>query len=395
MRIIARLNIGGPAIHTVLLSEGLDKARFDSLLVCGSTDNNEGDMSYYARDKNITPHLIPELKRELNPIKDLIALVKIYNLIQLESPDIIHTHTAKAGTLGRAAAILYNMLHICNKRRIRLVHTFHGHIFEGYFNRFTTALFIHIERFLACFTDTIITVSTSVKDDLVSLRIAGKDKIKVIPLGFELKGLLDIPPYRGESLNIGIIGRLVPIKNHHLFLEAAGKIIHNYPSLKASFYIVGDGNLRKELEDFCSASGISARVHFLGWKEDLAVVYSSLDMVCLTSLNEGTPVSLIEAMASGRAVVATDAGGVRDLLGNKMGIDYDFNSGFSIMERGILVNKNSADAFSAALLLMSEDSRLRRDMGLRGRAFVKELFSKDRLIADIDNLYRILMNDPA
>ena len=159
LRIIARLNIGGPAIHTVLLTEGLNKDKFDSLLVCGTIAKDEGDMLYYARAKDVVPYVILKLRRELNPLNDLIAFLKIYKLIRRENPDIIHTHTAKAGTLGRLAGIFYNLL---AARRIKLIHTFHGHVFEGYFGRFKTRLFIFIERFLACFSSRIITVSLAV-----------------------------------------------------------------------------------------------------------------------------------------------------------------------------------------------------------------------------------------
>ncbi len=387
MRIIARLNIGGPAIHTVILTEGLDKLRFESLLICGSTDKDEGDMFYYAQAKNIKPIFIPELKRQLNLFNDIVALKRIYNIIKIEQPDIIHTHTAKAGALGRFACILYSLLKPFNKKKIRLVHTFHGHIFEGYFNSLQTKIFILIERFLAIFTSRIITVSESVKNQLVDLHIAAGNKIEVISLGLEIDKFFKIPVRDNAALNIGIIGRLVPIKNHRLFLESAAKVITDNPRLRLRFEIIGDGELCKDLKEYSSLLGISGTVEFLGWQKDLVNVYSRLDIVALTSINEGTPVSIIEAMASGRAVVATDVGGIKDLLGLEIESGIKPNADFRVLERGILVNSRDPDSFSAALIFILQNNKLRKDMGMSGRDFVMNGFTDKRLINDMENLY--------
>lgn len=385
LRIIARLNIGGPAIHAILLTDGLDKSRFDTLLISGSVGKDEAEMLYYALQKNVNPHYILELKRELNFLNDILAFKKIYKLIKTEQPDIIHTHTAKAGALGRLAGIIYNALHF--NKRIKLVHTFHGHIFNGYFNRFKTLLFILIERFLAGLTSKIITVSDSIKDELISLGITKEDKIKVIPLGFELEKFLAIPPRKNDILHVGIVGRLVSIKNHRLFLKAAAGVIMENPQIKLKFMIIGDGELRKELEEYSTLLGISSKVDFLGWQEDLPKVYSDLDIVALTSINEGTPVSLIEAMASGKPVVATDAGGVRDLLGNQIDIDTKPHKKFKILERGLLVDSQDDIGFAFALTYLIKHNELRKILGTRGREFVKNRFSKNRLIIDIEALY--------
>lgn len=395
LRIISRLNIGGPAIHTILLTEGLDKTRFDTLLIFGSIGKDEGDMLYYAIEKGLKPYFIPELKRELNFFDDIIAFKKIYNIIKTERPGIIHTHTAKAGTLGRLAGIIYNFL--SHNKQVLMIHTFHGHIFEGYFNKFISKLFILIEKFLALFTCKIITVSESVKKELISLGITNGNKIEVIPLGFELGGLLNIP-YRGNFnifLNIGIVGRLVLIKNHRLFLEAAAKVIKDNPQIKLRFKIIGDGGLRKELEEYARKLDIDTQVDFLGWQRDLVQIYSDLDVVALTSINEGTPVSLIEAMASGRATVATDVGGIRDLLGNETGVSIKPDLGFKVLERGIIVKPQDADSFASALTFIFKNDDLRENIGMRGREFVKNRFSKQRLIKDIENLYNnLLINYP-
>lgn len=387
LRIIARLNIGGPAIHTVLLTEGLDKNKFDSLLVCGSIDKNEGDMHYYAIEKNIKPIFVPEFSRKLNFFKDLIAFAKIYKIIIKEKPHIIHTHTAKAGTLGRLAGILYNLFLPCDQR-LKLIHTFHGHVFHGYFNKFNTRIFLFIERFLAFFTYKIITVSESVKKELISLHISREDKIKVIPLGFELDKFLNIPSKDNNNFfNIGIVGRLEPIKNHRLFLETAAKVIRDNPYLKLRFKITGDGQLRKELEEYSHILNMNTYVDFLGWQKDLTKVYSDLDIVVLTSINEGTPVSLIEAMASGKAIVATDVGGVKDLLGREIDTDIKTKANSQVLERGVIVRFADARNFAATLEFLLQNKELRTKMGLLGREFARNKFTKDRLIRDIENLY--------
>lgn len=387
LRIIARLNIGGPAIHTVLLTEGLDKSRFQSLLVYGSQDANEGDMLYYAAEKKIKPIFVPELRRQLCLTSDIAALNKIYKIIKTEQPEIIHTHTAKAGTLGRVAGILYNLLHFAGRKRIRLIHTFHGHVFGGYFNKLQTRIFILIERLLGAFTSKIITVSDSVKDELVALHICKERKIEVIPLGLELDEFFKIPVRDNPVLNIGIIGRLVPIKNHYLFLEAATKVIADNPEVHLRFEVIGDGELRRNLEEYSCRLNINKQVDFLGWQKDLVGIYSNLDVVTLTSTNEGTPVSLIEAMASGRAVVATDVGGVRDLLGAETDTGIRPDGNFKILERGIIVKPKDPLGLANALNFILQNDSLRKNIAETARSFVKDRFTKERLIKDIENLY--------
>jgi len=385
LRIIARLNIGGPAIHVILLASGLDKEKFESLLVCGNVGKSEGDMFYYAQEKDVVPYFIPELGRELSFFDDFRALIKIFLLISKESPDIIHTHTAKAGALGRLAGIVYNFLHLFGKKP-RLVHTFHGHVFNGYFNFFKTKIFILIERFLALFTFKIITVSESVRGELVSLHIANFKKIEVIPLGFDLDKFLNLPIRKQDALSIGIVGRLVPIKNHRLFLDSAAQVIKNNPGLSVRFKIIGDGELRSDLENYAKNVGIAGYVDFLGWVKDLHQVYSGLDIVALTSLNEGTPVSIIEAMASERAVVATQVGGVVDLLGGSVS-DNSFANSYNILERGIIVKSADFIGLSKALERLIKDQALRNKLSGAARIYAKNKFHKLRLFKDMENLY--------
>jgi len=335
-------------------------------------------MSYFADERHVKPVYVGELARSINPFKDLRALWKIYKVIKRERPLIVHTHTAKAGTLGRTAAILAGV-------PVR-VHTFHGHVFDGYFNGLTARVFIFIERFLGRFTTKIVTVSNSVANDVtLKYNIVPKEKIRVIPLGFDLgrffrsdenaaglKKELGLPD---DSLLVGIVGRLVPVKNHKMFLDMAKEA----GARKTKFIIIGDGELRLELESYAKQIGMERDVIFLGWRRDLENIYAGLDVACLTSLNEGTPVSLIEAMASARPVVSTDVGGVKDIV--KDGVN------------GRLVSSGDTAAFAKAVLDLLNDSGKRAKMGIAGRSFVKINYNKDRLIEDTKNLYEELLKE--
>ncbi|HDZ76730.1 MAG TPA: glycosyltransferase family 1 protein [Candidatus Omnitrophica bacterium] len=382
LRMIAMLNIGGPTINAVLLTGGLDKERFESMLVVGRISESEGDMSYFARDRNIEPVVIPQLRREIDPIADVIAFYKIYKLILKFQPDIIHTHTAKAGTLGRAAAILFNLLH---RKKIKLVHTFHGHVLSGYFNKFFTYIFLGIEKILAKFTDRIIAISETLKSNILSLQIGNSDKIKVVHLGFELDKFYDIPLRVDNDLTIGIVGRLVSIKNHRMLLDVI-RLMLDKQMLQAGqrFSIIGDGELKDELKRYVDKLGIADKVNFFGWQNDLVKVYRDIDIVALTSINEGTPVSLIEALASSRPVIATDVGGVRDIIGEKL---YP-----EISDRGILVKSNDINGFADGLSLLLKNRQLRHSLGASGRQFVQSEFNNKRLIKNTEMVYNAVLN---
>ncbi|MFH1491261.1 MAG: glycosyltransferase, partial [Pseudomonadota bacterium] len=392
LRIIARLNIGGPAIHVQLLTKGLDRERFESTLVTGSLSPEEGDMSYLFDPAEKQPIVIPELQREIRPFHDVKVISRIWRILNEEKPDIVHTHTAKAGTVGRLAALLYNLF---SRKKIKLVHTFHGHVFEGYFGRVKSKVFIWIERFLASRTDRIIAISETQKKELSGkYQIAPASKIHVIPLGFDLTPFLSNKTSRGEfrkdisigenTILIGIVGRLVPIKNHHMFLESAKILLENSPDLKVKFAIIGDGELRKELENYCMELGLHDHVIFCGWIKDLVPVYADLDILALTSDNEGTPVSIIEAMASSVPVIATDVGGVRDLL--ETGKDENVINGFLKCEMGILCRKGDSLAFANGLrCLLEANKEEKRNQIIRARSFAREKYSERRLLRDIEN----------
>ncbi|MDO8603497.1 MAG: glycosyltransferase family 4 protein [Candidatus Omnitrophota bacterium] len=431
VRIIARLNIGGPARNAVLLTEGfsirpsasleqyssseVEKIKYETVLVCGEVAESEGDMIYLAAEKGIKPVIVKELGRELSWKDDWTAFCKIYKIIREEKPDIIHTHTAKAGALGRMAGVLCevirfstwpNILRACREdirprsNSIVIVHTFHGHAFSGYFGKIKTLFFIWVERFLALFTDKIITVSENLKKELVEkYRIAPENKISVIELGFELEELFKLAPKENADIvNIGIVGRLVPIKNHKMVLDCACNLkqhvrsndigskysssghesISCAQSREVKFIIIGDGELREELEKYAGELGIKDIVEFRGWEKDLKAIYEGLDIVVLTSLNEGTPVSLIEAMAGARPVVATKVGGVVDMV-------QDGKSGY-------LVESEDVEEFGRKLMDLIREPEKRRQFGENGRNIVKNRFSKERLIKDTEKLYNTILS---
>jgi len=419
MRIIARLNIGGPAIHTILLTEGLDKDGFESLLVTGEVGPKEGDMGYLAQEKGVKPIFIRGLQREISWANDLNCLREIYRLIKNEKPDIVHTHTAKAGVLGRLAAILLTVfspgMGLMEKKPFILIHTFHGHIFHSYFGPMKTRLFLWLERFLARFTDKIIAISEKQMYELSEqFRVASKEKFRIVPIGFDLSPFLNLGPFKGmlrkelglseECILIGIVGRLVPIKNHRMFLESAAMLKRLASNLNIKFIIVGDGELRQGLEALRNKLRLNEDVIFLGWRKDLRPIYADLDIVTITSLNEGTPVAIVEALASGKAVVGVDVGGIPDLLVSREEIKtanpypfegrskirsllYKMEKGYYISERGIIVKSGDSENFARGLLAFVKDAGLRKEIGLRGRSFVVERYSRDRLVSDIETLY--------
>ncbi|GIV80930.1 MAG: glycosyl transferase [Anaerolineae bacterium] len=375
MRIIARLNVGGPAIHVTLLTARMRPPAFDSTLVCGHVGPHEGDMAYLAEACGVTPVYVPELGRELSPLRDLITLFKLWRLMRRLRPDVVHTHTAKAGFVGRVAAWLAGV-------PVR-VHTFHGHVFHGYFGPRKTALFLTLERLTARLTDRLITISPALKEELASVyHIAPAEKIAVVPLGLDLSPYLSTSRHLGEFRRqhelpadaplVGIVGRLVPIKNHALFLKAAQRVRQSYPN--AHFVIIGDGELRESLVAQAKALGIADAVTFTGFLRDLRPVYSDLDLLVISSDNEGTPVSIIEALAAGVPVVSTAVGGVPDLLdGGRL---------------GTLVPPGDPDALAGAMVRAlraspEEQSVLRQQVG--------EQFGIERLVNELGALYRELL----
>ena len=404
VRIIARLNVGGPARHVTWLTQELQDDEFSSVLIAGTVPPGEEDMSYLAAEGDAPPIYIPEMSRELS-VKDVVAFFKIYRVLMREKPDIVHTHTAKAGTVGRAAALAYKFTspHAILHRRPKIVHTFHGHVFHSYYSPRKTGLFLWIERTLARFaTDRIIAISDQQRREISEdFRIGRPDMFDTVPLGIDLgnmaAGLGEREKMRREmratdgDIVVGFVGRLTEIKNVGMFIEAiniaAGE--GEETGLRLRFAIAGDGHQRAELEAAADAAKVSNKLVFLGNRTDVAAVYAGLDIVALTSLNEGTPLSLIEGMAAGRTFVATSVGGVVDLAG----APTEKFAGFTVCERGVVTESANACGFAAALLYLAENEKLRTSIAENGRRFVEQYYAKDRLVRDIRDLYRRLVKE--
>jgi glycosyltransferase involved in cell wall biosynthesis len=373
MRIIDRLNVGGPAIHAVMTTKGLDPRRFRTVLVVGSIEPHEGDMSYLLEEHGISEVVsIPTLGREMRPLRDLVTAWQLFKVMRRERPQVVHTHKAKAGAVGRAVAFACRV-------PVR-VHTFHGHVLRGYFGPLKSRAFTLLERLLARVTTQLVVPSDKLADELAgSFALAPRARFQVVPLGFDLSPFMSADQHRGllraelgvpaSSKLIGIVGRLVPVKDHATFVAAAEALCTRRADCR--FVIVGDGELRSTVEEDIARRGLTSRFHFLGWRRDLARVYADLDAVVLSSINEGTPVSLIEAMACGRSVVSTNVGGVADVLRGGA--------------RGELVPPRDPEALAAGIeRALTPEAQLR---AADVRRAIDEEFSFRRLCRDLEEMY--------
>ncbi len=408
VRVIARLNVGGPAKHVVWLTKGLSSPQFESLLIAGTVPPGEDDMGYFATDMGIAPIFVPEMSREISP-KDALTVWKLYRLFCREQPDIVHTHTAKAGTVGRFAGLLYRWLtpraFLGQPRSCRFVHTYHGHIFHSYYGPAKTRLFLTIEKVLArLVTDRIIVISEQQRREISEEFAVGRaSQFAVIPLGLDTGVYAQWQARRhtfreelkadANDVLVGIVGRLTEIKNHRLFLQAAALFKEQFAlgSLHARvrFVVIGDGHLRSKLEQQVERDGLVDDVIFVGSRRDPENFYPALDIVALTSRNEGTPLTLIEAMANARPVISTAVGGVVDLLGQPL--SEGGNEAFVVCERGVRVRPGDPRGFAAGLAHLISDESLRREIGERGLQFVLAHHSKERLLKDIKDLYQDLI----
>ncbi len=379
LRIISRMNVGGPALHALLLNDRLDPSRYDSRLVAGRVGEAEGD---YLALHGAAPERfvsLPALGRNVESWRDWTALWSLVRLMRTFRPHVVHTHTSKAGALGRIAAT------VC--RVPVVVHTFHGHVFDAYFSPFKTRLVVAAERMLARGAHALVAVTPRVRRDVLARGIGADGKVVVVSLGLDLDPLLAAPARRGELRRelgvppdaplVGIVARLVTVKAHEVFLQAAKAIAPVRPDIV--FLIVGDGDRRAELEGAARAAGLGSRVRFLGWRADLDRIHADLDVVVLTSKNEGSPIALIEAMAAARAVVSTRAGGVEDVVTDG--------------ETGVVVPVGDASAVARAILDLIEDPARAARLGVAGRASVVARFGSGRLVGDIDALYQRLLAD--
>jgi glycosyltransferase involved in cell wall biosynthesis len=384
-RIITRLNIGGPSIQASRLTTLLEPRGYHTQLVHGEPGRDEGDMSdLVAAHADVIR--LPSLRRPIAPFADLRTLVRLFRFFRSFRPHIVHTHMAKAGLLGRVAATGYNLTR-GTAPRARLVHTYHGHVLEGYFSSFTSRTFVGLERMLSRVTDRLVAISPAIRRDLLdSFRIGRAAQYRVIPLGFDLAAFaaIDDRARRDARMALGLaadaqvvttVGRLTAIKQANLFLEIIRSVAQRNPRVVG--VIAGDGELREELQH--SARDLADHVRWLGWRRDLTTVYGATDVFLLTSRNEGTPVALIEAMASGVAGVSTDVGGVKDVIDSP--------------DAGITAPFGDVAALAAAVERLLSDPALRRAMGARARARVLDKYDINRLVDDVDALYRELLSE--
>jgi glycosyltransferase involved in cell wall biosynthesis len=382
-RIIARLNIGGPAIQAITLSQELEPFGYRTRLIRGVEDPAEGNMDYLASERGVVPTLIPSMRRDPG-LGDLVALAQIVLLLWRDRPAIVHTHAAKGGTLGRLATVLAFPL-----RRMRpvVIHTYHGHSLTGYFSGRTAGFYRLIEKLLARHTDVLLAVSSEVRDDLVGLKVAPAGHFRVMPLGFDLSPFTDDvqraqrrrtlrEQWGADDLDVVVtlIARLVPIKRVDRFLAVARQVADR---AGVRFVVVGDGELRDELASSADAAALGARLVWAGFRRDIPDVCFASDIVMLTSDNEGTPVSLIEAQAAAVPVVATDVGGVRSAVRDG--------------ETGRLAPPGAIDQLADSVSQLIDDPDLRARIGAAGRAHATSLYTLQRLAADHAALYDELL----
>lgn len=389
LRIINRFNIGGPTYNVAYLSKYMPP-EYETLLVGGMHEESEEGSSHILSDLGLEPVIIGDMKREIGLRDDYAAYRKLRYIIHKFKPDIVHTHASKAGALGRLAAR--------NEAVPLIVHTFHGHVFHSYFGKAKTYFFKTVERSLARSTDRIIAISDRQRDELaIDHKICSPDKISVIPLGFDLSKFWTDPERKRaefrakyhlqeDEIAVGIVGRLVPVKNHVLFLEAARRILAQTRK-KVRFFVIGDGESREFLMDKSRSfaldtaylpNGQPHSVTFTSWIKNADWAMAGLDVVALTSFNEGTPVSLIEAQAASKPIVSTRVGGIENIV---------------VEGHSALLSQNDhVEHFADNLLSIIENDDLRHELSLGGRGFVENRFHYTRLVDDMDSLYSSLLS---
>lgn len=389
LRIANRFNLGGPTYNVAYLTKYISP-EFETLLLGGEKDDTEEGSEHILEDLGIKPIIIPEMKREVSVADDRAAYLKIKKIIQDFKPDIVHTHASKAGTLGRMAAFSTNVPVV--------VHTFHGHVFHSYFGKLKTEFYKNVERYLALRSSKIIAISEKQKEELSQVhKICPAKKIEIIPLGFDLnkfnenkeenrKKFRDKYKVAEDEIVISIIGRIVPVKNHELFLKAI-KNVKDKTSKTIRAFVVGDGEDRIKTENFAIGLGLdisdwpqtekTATVTFTSWIKDVEVVTAGSDIIAMTSLNEGTPVSLIEAQAAGKPIVTTNVGGIENIT--------------IPGETALLSERHDLATLSENLLKLVEQDELRNKMSEKGWEFVKQKYHYTRLTNDMESLYSKLL----
>lgn len=383
LRIINRFNIGGPTYNVTYLSAYLGD-EFETMLVGGQPEEGESDSLYIPKNHNLEPTLIPELKRNPNFKSDVAAYRKIKAIIKEYCPHIVHTHASKSGAIGRRAA------HACNVPII--IHTFHGHVFHSYFGKIKTSIFKNIEKKLAKKSTKVIAISKLQKQELsTEHRIAPPEKFEIIPLGFELERfykhnaenrvkIRNQYNIKDHEVAIAIVGRLAPVKNHDFFLKVITQTLQQTKQ-KIKVFIVGGGDLQSEIEAKVQIlnSNFKNEIIMTSWIKDIDVFNAGMDIIALTSDNEGTPVSLIEAQAAFLPVISTNVGGVKDIL-------IENKSGF-------VVEKGDIETYTEKLRLLIENKELRLEMGQVGHDFVLKNYNYTTLVSNMRELYLKLLKE--
>lgn len=383
LRVIARMNVGGPAYNVAILTGRLDPERYETLLVHGRLGPGEGSFEQLARDEGCRVRRVEELSPTVRPLADLRALLKLIRIVRTFRPDIVHTHTAKAGFIGRAAAFLGR------RPRPVIVHTYHGHVLEGYFGPVKTGFYRFLERMFGRVSDCLIGVSQATIDDLVRLRVAPRERFRRLSIGLDLSRFAQAARSTGEEFRVAIsvpsdcvlllyTGRLVPIKRVDLLLVALAKIRASGASVHLA--VIGDGELRTDLEGAAKTLGVDDHVSFVGYLADTVPATAASDVAVLASDNEGTPVALIEAAAAALPSVATRVGGVPEVVTE---------------HAGRLVAPGDASAIAAVVLELVSNPLLRREMGKRAQYHVNEQFSSTRLLRDVEKMYEELLLLPS
>ncbi|HTB06537.1 MAG TPA: glycosyltransferase [Bacteroidia bacterium] len=391
VRIINRFNLGGPTYNVTYLTRYLSP-EFETLLVGGMKEESEASSDFILKENGITPVIVEEMRRSINPMNDIAAYKKLKKIIKDFKPHIVHTHAAKSGTLGRLAAFSCKVP--------ITVHTFHGHVFHSYFGGVQTAVYKSIERYLAARTTALVALSEKQKHELSDIHhIAPADKFHIVPLGFDLerfwtnqeakrKAFREKYLLADNEIAIGIIGRLVPVKNHHLFLRAF-KQIEDKTQTKVKAFIIGDGELKEQLMDYCKELGLSytsepnldpsSSVVFTSWIKEADVATAGVDIITLSSLNEGTPVSLIEAQAASRPIVSTQTGGIENVVIPN--------------ETALLSPVNDENSFADNMLKLCNDNTLRTNLSFKGKDFAMAKFHYSSLVKNMGDLYLKLLKD--
>lgn len=386
LRILNRFNVGGPVYNATYLTKYLNSNLYETFLIGGMPENHEKSAKYILNDLNIPFKEMKFMKRSVSPFLDFISLVQIIFIIYKYKPDIIHTHAAKAGLLGRFASFFYF-------RKVRVVHTYHGNVFEGYFSPIINKIILSFERFLARHSTKIVAISKLQFNDLVfKYKICEKDKIEIVPLGFDLYRFTKNVEFKREKTRnefniknddilITIIGRIVPIKNHIFFLDVI-KYCKEKSKKNIKVLVVGDGNQTEDILKYTKKINLTysyknpnldCDIMFTSWRSDIDNILAASDVVCLTSLNEGTPVSIIEAMASKTAAISTNVGGVSDIIENNI-------SG--------IVSLNNIEDFSTDLLKLINDEKFRKRIAENAQAKSLENFNFNKLVSNIESLYK-------